>query len=77
MERGVQNVSTIEDVRTAEKAMNDAQEALRAYTEQQPFAPDPSLRRYLVAELRTATENYEKAMRDLRSTSAPTVKKQV
>lgn len=70
-------MSTIEDVRTAEKAMNDAREALRTYTEQQSSAPDRSLHRYLAAELRTTTENYEKAIRELSSNQPPAVKKQV
>jgi hypothetical protein len=60
-------MATIEDVRTAEKAMNEAQKALKAYTERQLSTPDRSLYRYLAAELRTATENYEKAVRELSS----------
>lgn len=60
-------MATIEEVRKAAKAMKEAQEVLRAYTERQTTAPDRSLHRYLATEFRTATENYIKAMFELNS----------
>ncbi|MGA7379669.1 MAG: hypothetical protein WBX03_02360 [Terriglobales bacterium] len=65
-------MATIEEVRTAEKAMKEAQEALRAYTERQSVAPDRSLHRHLAAELSTATENYLKAIFELNSNQSNT-----
>jgi acyl-CoA synthetase (NDP forming) len=75
-ESGIKTMTTIEDVRKAEMAMNEVQKALKAYTEQESSPPDRSLRRYLDAELKAATENYEKAIRELSSNQAPTAKKQ-
>jgi hypothetical protein len=65
-------MATIEKVRTAEKAMKEAQEALRAYTERQFVTPDRSLHRHLAAELSTATENYLKAIFELNSNQSTT-----
>ncbi len=65
-------MATIEKVRTAEKAMKEAQEALRAYTERQSVTPDRSLHRHLAAELSTATENYLKAIFELNSNLSTT-----
>ncbi|MGA7381652.1 MAG: hypothetical protein WBX03_12450 [Terriglobales bacterium] len=65
-------MATIEEVRTAEKAMKEAQEALRAYTERQSVAPDRGLHRHLAAELSRATENYLKAIFELNSNQSTT-----
>jgi hypothetical protein len=60
-------MATIEQVRAAERARNQAHEALRAYTDRTSGAPDRCLYRQLVAELRTATENYIKVFLELNS----------
>jgi hypothetical protein len=57
----------MEQARIAEKAMKDAQEALKAYTENQSATPDRSLHRYLTEALRVATEDYFKALLELHS----------
>ena len=58
---------TIEDVRAAEKAMKNAQQQLRDYTEKPPVGRDRDVeQRRLAAELKRATDNYIRAILALR-----------
>jgi hypothetical protein len=56
------SMSTIDEVRAAEKRMKNAQDALRKADEQ-----DRELQRRLAAELTSATDEYSKAVRELSS----------
>jgi hypothetical protein len=60
-------MSTLAEVRAAERSMREAQEAVRAYTERQAKAPDFDLHRQLAAELKAATDLYVQAVLDLKS----------
>ncbi len=61
------SMPTIEDVRAAEKAMKNAQEQLRDYTEKPPVGRDRDVeQRRLAAELKRATDNYIRAILALR-----------
>jgi len=52
-------MSTIEDVKAAERKMNEAKIALQRYTERSPNDPsDHNLHRRLAEELKRATDDY-------------------
>jgi flagellar biosynthesis protein FliP len=60
-------MSTIEEVKAAENAMNQSQDALRSYVERLTVRQDLKLHVRLAAELKTATEKYIAAVLGLNS----------
>jgi hypothetical protein len=61
------NMSSITEVKAAERSMREAQDAVRAYTERQAKQPEFNLHRQLAAELKAATDLYVQAVLDLNS----------
>jgi hypothetical protein len=60
-------MSSLAEVKAAERSMREAQDSLRAYTERQAKEADFNLHRQLAAELKAATDLYLQAVLDLNS----------